>query len=160
MTPFSMEKIKTIEKLKKIVLDNKKSGKVVGFTNGCFDILHLGHVRYLKLAKSKCDILIVAVNSDNSVKKIKGEERPINKENARLEVISSLEAVNYTVIFDENTPEKLIKELTPDILFKGGDWNEDKVAGGDYVRAKGGSVMIIPFVNGYSTTEIIKKIGR
>ncbi|MFH1309400.1 MAG: D-glycero-beta-D-manno-heptose 1-phosphate adenylyltransferase [Candidatus Omnitrophota bacterium] len=153
-----MSKIKLQEELAGIVKARKADGKIFGFTNGCFDILHVGHVRYLSEAKEDCDFLIVAVNSDHSVKMIKGNSRPVNGQNARMEVLSALESVDYIVLFEEETPENIIKRITPDILFKGGDWAEENVVGGDYVKLKGGKVKVISYVEGFSTTGIIAKL--
>jgi len=155
---MGISKIKTQKELADIVKKEKSAGKVVGFTNGCFDIIHAGHVRYLGAAKNECDILIVAVNSDDSVKRLKGSDRPLNKQEARLEVLSALESLDYLTIFDEDTPESLIKKLTPDVLFKGGDWNEDKIAGAAHVKTHGGKVKIIHYLEGHSTTSLINKI--
>lgn len=143
-----------------IVIKAKLSGKIVGFTNGCFDILHVGHVRYLKDASKECDILIVGVNSDFSVKRLKGPERPVNGQNARMEVLSALECVSYVTMFEEDTPEELIKFLTPDVIFKGGDWKEEDIVGADHVKKNGGKVRVIPYVNGYSTTGTIEKMKK
>ena len=151
-------KVKSWEELVEIIDREKSSGKRIGFTNGCFDILHLGHVRYLKEARGNCDLLVVGVNSDGSVRNIKGEERPLNTEWVRMEVLSALECVDLVVMFDEDTPEELIKTITPDILFKGGDWKEKDIVGGDHVKANGGTVKVIPFLEGFSTTGIIEKI--
>jgi D-beta-D-heptose 7-phosphate kinase/D-beta-D-heptose 1-phosphate adenosyltransferase len=156
---MAMEKIKTLATLQDIVQKEKASGKCVGFTNGCFDILHLGHVQYLEEAKENCDILIIGVNSDDSVKRLgKGNGRPLNKQEVRMMVLSALECVDYLILFEEDTPEKLIESLTPSVLFKGGDWEEENVVGAEHVKSHGGSVQIIPYVKGYSTTELIKRI--
>ena len=153
-------KIQNSKKLAKIFKRLRSKGKRIVFTNGCFDILHVGHVEYLSRAKRLGDILVVGLNSDSSVKKIKGEDRPINKEKDRAKVLASLYFVDYVTIFVEPTPEKLIKELRPNILVKGGDWKIKDIVGGDFVKAKGGKVRNIPFVKGYSTTSLIKKIER
>ncbi|MFH1877349.1 MAG: D-glycero-beta-D-manno-heptose 1-phosphate adenylyltransferase [Candidatus Omnitrophota bacterium] len=152
------KKIKTQEELAEIIRMEKTSGRKVGFTNGCFDILHIGHVRYLAEAKKNCDVLAIGVNSDSSVRGLKGETRPVNSQDARLEVLAALACVDYVTVFEDSTPEKLIKKLCPDILFKGGDWQEENVVGGDFVRSRGGIVRIIPYVDGYSTTAIIHKM--
>lgn len=138
----------------------KKVNKKIVFTNGCFDILHVGHVRYLKEAKKLGDILVVGLNSDSSVNKIKGEKRPIVNEKERAEILLSLEAVDYVVIFEEETPFKLIKKINPDILVKGGDWKEEDIVGSDIVRKKGGTVKSISYIEGKSTTNIIEKITK
>ena len=157
---MAREKIKTRRELGGIIEKEKASGKTIGFTNGCFDIIHAGHVRYLGEARSECDLLIVGVNSDSSVKSIKGEDRPLNKEEARMEVLAALESVDYLTLFEEDTPLDLIKEITPDILFKGGDWNESEIAGGDHVKACGGKVRLIQYIEGHSTTGLIDKIRK
>lgn len=131
----------------------KREGKRIVFTNGCFDIIHIGHIRYLKEAKSLGDILIVGLNSDDSVKRLK-PSRPINSEDERGEVLDSLKPVDYVVIFNEDTPYELIKFLEPDILVKGGDWRLEDVIGRDIVK----ETHIISYVEGVSTTEIIRRI--
>ena len=136
----------------------KAGGEKVVFTNGCFDILHPGHTRYLFSARELGDYLIVAVNSDWSVKAIKGEERPVMPQEERAEVLAALSCVDGVVIFDEDNPLQMIKYLMPDILVKGGDWEEDEIIGADVVRKSGGKVRRIEYVYGFSTTEIIKKI--
>ena len=152
------DKIKTQDALADTACREKAAGKTVGFTNGCFDILHLGHVKYLNAAKGECDILVIGVNSDASVKRLKGEERPVNPQQARAEVLASLENVDYLTIFDEDTPETLIKKINPDVIFKGGDWEEKDIVGADHVRSYGGKVCVVPYVQGYSTTEFIDHI--
>lgn len=136
------------------------SDQKIVFTNGCFDILHIGHVRYLKKAAELGDVLVVGVNSDKSVKRLKGPERPINNENDRMELLSSLEFVDYVVMFDTDTPYELIKRIQPDVLVKGGDYKPEEVVGKDIVEARGGRLELIPFVEGKSTTAIINKIKK
>lgn len=136
----------------------QKSGKQVVFTNGCFDILHRGHVDYLKKARKLGDFLIIGVNSDSSVKKLKGESRPINNENDRAFVLDALKCVDAAVIFSENTAERLVSELKPDIYAKGGDYTIDTLPEGQIVQKNGGRVEIIPFVEGYSTTKTIERM--
>jgi len=155
---LSGTKIKSLAELKKILVGLKKKGKRVVFTNGCFDILHYGHVMYLEAAKKKGDILIVAVNSDASVKRIKGLKRPLVSELDRANIIAALESVNYVVIFSEDTPLEIIKKLKPDILIKGSDWKDKPIVGADFVRASGGKVAVIKLAKGRSTTGIIRKI--
>ena len=138
-----------------LVEEAKKSAKKVVFTNGCFDILHTGHVTYLNEAKRQGDILIVGVNSDKSVKKLKGETRPINSENDRAFVLDGLKAVDYTVIFNEDTPEELIS-----IHVKGGDYKKEDLPETKIVESYGGEVIILNFVEGKSTTNIIEKINK
>jgi len=153
-------KIKSLPELKTIVAGLKKKGKKIVFTNGCFDILHPGHSYYLKKAKKKGDILVLGLNSDSSVRELKGRGRPLVSERGRVEILSAMESVDYIVIFDENTPERLIKEISPDVLVKGGDFKKEEVKGRKFVESKGGKVVIIPFLKGYSTTNLIKKIKR
>jgi rfaE bifunctional protein nucleotidyltransferase chain/domain len=141
------------EELKAIIDKAKASNKRIVFTNGCFDIIHKGHVRYLRQAKALGDVLIVGLNSDSSVRRIK-PGRPINPEDDRAEVLSSLEMVDYVVIFDEDTPYELIRFLRPHILVKGGDWKVEDIIGSDLVE----KTVSLPYVEGVSTTEIIKKI--
>lgn len=138
---------------------NWKDQEVV-FTNGCFDILHLGHVDYLEKAASKGDKLIVALNTDASVSKLKGPTRPINTEQARARIIAALSFVDAVVLFSEDTPLSLIKQLIPDILVKGKDYNIDNIVGADIVMENGGKVETIELVDGYSTTNIINKINQ
>lgn len=141
------------ETLQKVVSEIKSSSKKVVFTNGCFDILHVGHVRYLKEAKSLGDYLIVALNSDSSVRSIK-PNRPVNDEFSRAEVLLAIQFVDFVTIFNEDTPYNLIKMLSPDILVKGGDWKTEDIVGADIVK----NVYSLPYHQGQSTTEIIKKI--
>jgi D-beta-D-heptose 7-phosphate kinase/D-beta-D-heptose 1-phosphate adenosyltransferase len=154
------EKIKSLNALKNIILRLKKQGKKIVFTNGCFDLLHYGHVKYLEDAKNKGDILIVALNSDSSVRKIKGNKRPILSQNDRLGIIAGLESVDYVVLFNAETPLKTIEELKPDILVKGADWDRDNIVGSDSVKRSGGKVCTIKFMKGRSTTGLIKKIAK
>lgn len=133
-------------------------GKRIVFTNGCFDILHIGHIRYLQEAAKLGDILVVGINSDHSVRRLKGEKRPINSELERAEMICALEFVDYVVIFEEDTPLELIKKIKPNILVKGGDYSDTYVIGTNEVKANGGKLVVLPFVEGKSTTNIIKKI--
>ncbi len=138
----------------------KAKGKAIVFTNGCFDILHLGHIKYLTKARSFGDFLIVGVNSDKSVKAIKGDNRPINDQTSRLEVLAGLETVDFVTIFNEPTPEKLILSLRPDVLVKGADWKAKDIVGSRFVKAYGGRVVRISYLKGYSTTNLIKKIAK
>lgn len=153
-----MEKIVDSDSLKDRLNDLRGSGSRIVFTNGCFDILHAGHVRYLSEARSYGDILVVGLNSDKSVKLIKGEKRPIIPELQRAEVLAGLCCVDYVTLFHESDPLKLIEKLKPDILVKGADWAEDQIVGADIVNANGGKVIRIRMVSGVSTSEIIRKI--
>ena len=153
-----MNKILDRNTLKKTLEALRKEGKKIAFTNGCFDILHVGHVRYLREAKKAGDILVLALNSDSSVRAIKGEERPLVSEEERAEILAALEFIDFVTIFPELTPLELINYLKPDILIKGGDWPEEKVVGREEVKKWGGSVAIIPEEEGKSTTNIVEKI--
>tara|TARA_B100000212_G_scaffold309520_1_gene259958 strand:+ start:426 stop:893 length:468 start_codon:yes stop_codon:yes gene_type:complete len=151
--------------MSKIVLLNeflsirkKIKNKKIVFTNGCFDILHSGHVKYLEQAKGLGDILIIGINSDDSVRKLKGDSRPINTLNDRAYVLSGLTIVDYIIAFDELTPLKLISQVLPDILVKGGDYKIDEIVGNDFVEKNGGIVKTVPYLDGASTTDIINKI--
>lgn len=137
-----------------------RSGKKVVFTNGCFDILHAGHIHYLKQARSLGDFLVLALNSDESVRKLKGEERPLQNEDDRAEILSALECVAFVTIFGEPTPLEIIKVIKPDLLVKGGDWPVDKIVGHDFVATYGGKTQSLAFVQGRSTTAIVEKIKR
>lgn len=136
----------------------RSENKKIVFTNGCFDILHRGHVTYLNQAKSLGDVLIVGVNSDRSVRGLKGEGRPVNNENDRAFILDNLKSVDFVMIFDEDTPYNIIKEIVPEFLVKGGDWKEEDIVGWDIVKKSGGSVMSLNFINDYSTTGIINKM--
>ncbi|MCP2519909.1 D-glycero-beta-D-manno-heptose 1-phosphate adenylyltransferase [Candidatus Aminicenantes bacterium AC-335-A11] len=153
-----MVKIKKLDELINLRKRWKQEGKKVVFTNGCFDILHLGHIKLFKFAKGLGDILIVGVNSDSSIKKIKGSKRPIFPLNERLEVLEAIEYIDYLTVFEEETPLKLITSLLPDILVKGGDWKPEQVVGGKEVEEAGGKVVIFPYVRGHSSSNIIEKI--
>ena len=153
-----MDKILDRQILKEKLDALRKDGKKIAFTNGCFDILHVGHVRYLREAKKTADVLVLALNSDSSVRSIKGEKRPLVREEERAEILASLEFVDFVTIFEELTPQELIVYLKPDVLIKGGDWPEDKVVGRDDVKKWGGRVVLIPEVKGKSTTNIVEKI--
>ncbi|GBE05227.1 MAG TPA: D-glycero-beta-D-manno-heptose 1-phosphate adenylyltransferase [Nitrospirae bacterium] len=148
-------KILNRDALKDTVRELKERDKKIVFTNGCFDILHIGHVRYLEEARGMGDVLIIGLNSDNSVSGIK-PERPVTPEAQRAEILSALNAVDYITVFDEETPYELIKEIGPDILVKGADWKEEDIVGRDIAK----EVRTIPFVQGISTSEIIKKIQK
>jgi len=137
-----------------------KQGKRIIFTNGCFDILHLGHILYLEKAKAMGDVLIVGVNSDASVKRLKGNERPIIPENERALVLAALEMVNYVCIFEQDTPYELIDLIKPNVLVKGGDWPIEKIVGADIVQKAGGKVYSLNFIAGLSSTNIIERIKQ
>lgn len=153
-------KLRTLAELKPIVGEAKREEKKVVFTNGCFDLLHRGHLHLLREAKKLGDLLIVALNSDASVKKIKAPNRPILPEQERAELISALEMVDYVTLFDETDPYRLIEALKPNVLVKGGDWGKDKIVGSDVVEKAGGKVAVIPYLRGHSTTEIIERMRK
>ncbi len=153
-----MNKILDRQTLKRVLDGLRAQGKRIAFTNGCFDILHVGHVRYLREAKKTADVLVLGLNSDRSVRSIKGERRPIVPEGERADVMAALEMVDYVTLFDEDTPGELIALLEPDVLIKGGDWSAETVVGGDKVEARGGRVVIVPLTEGASTTNVIGKI--
>jgi len=144
--------------LLKILEERRRKNEVIVFTNGCFDLLHVGHMEYLKFARQQGDLLVVALNSDRSVRELKGAGRPILKETDRARLLAALEYVDYVVMFDETTPEKLIKETKPSVLVKGEDWREKGVVGREVVESYGGRVVLAPFVEGVSTTEIVSRI--
>lgn len=140
--------------------DVKLHNQKIVFTNGCFDVLHYGHVRYLLDAKSLGDLLVVGLNSDDSVRRLKGESRPINGEKERAFVLAALEFVDYIVVFEEDTPKKLIETVKPDVLVKGGDYQIENIVGADFVIQNGGTVTTIPFVEGFSSTRIIEQLNH
>jgi rfaE bifunctional protein nucleotidyltransferase chain/domain len=152
-------KITGRDELSRKVCRMKEHGLKIVFTNGCFDIIHAGHVQYLEQARKLGDCLVVGLNSDDSVRKLKGSTRPINNQQARAEVLAALYAVDYVCIFEEDTPYDLIRTLMPDILVKGGDWDINSIVGADIVTAAGGKVYSLPFREGYSSTSIIEKAG-
>lgn len=158
---FSLEvknKIVSNEDLSSRLLIERLHGRKIVFTNGCFDLLHLGHVDYLAKARDLADVLVVGVNTDNSVRNLKGNDRPIQDEKSRCLILASLVFVDYVVLFDEPTPYNLIKLVQPDVLVKGSDYKKEDIVGYDIVSSKGGKVETIDFIEGYSTTRIINKI--
>jgi len=152
------EKVKEKENLRKILKELEAKGKRVVFTNGCFDLLHIGHLRYLEKAKALGDTLVVGVNGDSSVRRLKGPERPILPLVERMEILSGLECVDYVISFNEETPLELISFLKPHVLVKGGDWTKETTVGKEVVEGLGGEVVILPFVEGNSTTNIIETV--
>ena len=139
----------------------RRQGKRIVFTNGCFDLLHPGHVRYLRAARRLGDVLVVGLNSDRSVRRLdKGAGRPVVPEHDRAEVLAALEMVDFVVVFDQDTPLELIHCARPDMLVKGGDWTPDRIVGADFVRATGGRVKALPYFEGYSTTALIRRRQR
>jgi len=153
-------KIKKLNTLKKIVAQLKRKGKKIVFTNGCFDILHYGHAKYLEDCKKNGDILIVGINNDASVRRIKGDKRPVVNEKDRISLIAALESVDYALLFGEDTPIKVIKSLEPDVLIKGADWKKGCIVGEDLVLGLGGKVKRIRLIKGRSTTKLINKIAK
>ncbi len=152
------KKFKEPSDLMKIRSQLKKNGKKAVFTNGCFDLLHSGHIHLFREAKKKGDVLIVAVNDDASIKKIKGTSRPIFPLKERIEILGAIEEIDYLTSFSEKTPQKIITKLLPDVLVKGGDWKPENVVGKKEVEEAGGEVVIIPYLEGSSSSEIIKRI--
>ena len=153
-------KVKSPKELKGIISKLKRQGKVIAFTNGCFDILHYGHIDYLESAKRFADILVVAVNSDGSVKRLKGSDRPITRLRDRIKIVAALESVDFVTSFTQDTPLQIIKLLKPDILIKGADWSRKTIVGKDLVEAYGGCAITLPYIKGCSSSKIIKKIGK
>lgn len=158
LSKMHYDKIKTLPELKGILKKLKARNKIIVFTNGCFDILHAGHVSYLEKAKSMGDILIVGLNSDASVKKLKGRSRPMVTQKNRARVLSALVSVDFVVIFSSPTPLNLIKAIKPGVLVKGGDWKVKDIAGADFVKSCGGKVKSLPYIRGFSTKSLIRKI--
>jgi D-beta-D-heptose 7-phosphate kinase/D-beta-D-heptose 1-phosphate adenosyltransferase len=141
-------------------LTNNRQGQRVVFTNGCFDVLHVGHTRYLSEAKSLGHLLVVGLNSDSSIRSLKGPDRPINPESERKEMLLALRSVDFVLLFDEDTPYELIRLVEPDLLVKGGDWLPEQIVGSDLVLARGGVVKSLSYHSGRSTTELAKKISK
>ncbi|MEO6025631.1 MAG: D-glycero-beta-D-manno-heptose 1-phosphate adenylyltransferase [Candidatus Binatia bacterium] len=142
------------------VADARRDGKRIVFTNGCFDLMHVGHVRYLAAARDTGDMLVVAINDDASVRRLKGPERPLVPEDARAEVLAALAAVDLVTTFGEDTPAEVITALLPDVLVKGADWAPEQVVGREVVEAHGGRVSLIPVVEGFSTTALVERLRR
>ncbi len=153
-----MDKIVNIQDLMKILSGLKSQNKTIVTTNGCFDILHAGHVRYLKQAKNLGDVLVVCLNSDDSIRRLKGPLRPLNPEPDRAEVLAGLYFVDYVAVFEEDTPAGILEQIKPDIHVKGGDYTEDTLPEAGIIKAHGGIVKFIPLLEGRSTTNIIKKM--
>ena len=154
----SEQKIKSFEEIVRLRGKLRQSGKRVVFTNGCFDILHVGHIKLLHAAAAYGDRLIIGLNSDSSVKRLKGESRPVVPENERAALLASIRGVDLVVLFDEETPLELIRRLVPDVLVKGGDYRPETVVGRDVVEQAGGEVVIVPLLDGVSTTKMIDRI--
>lgn len=154
------QKIKRADELAKAVASLKRKGKKIVFTNGCFDIIHYGHVKYLEKARGAGDVLVVGINSDKSVRRLKGKGRPVVSEKYRASLVAALESVDFVTIFGEDTPARLIRGVKPDVLVKGADWKPEQIVGADFVLASGGKVLAIPFEKGFSTTTLIKNIAK
>ena len=155
-----IEKILSLDELLGLRKRLRADGKILVFTNGVFDLLHVGHVRYLAAARALGDTLLVAVNSDNAVKKLKGVDRPIVNEAERAEILAALKQVDYVTVFDDVSPRGLIAELLPDVLVKGGDYGLDEIHGREEVEAAGGCVVSLPFVEGLSTSKMIERMKK
>jgi D-beta-D-heptose 7-phosphate kinase/D-beta-D-heptose 1-phosphate adenosyltransferase len=155
---LAQEKVIPIEELTALVEELKGYGQKMVFTNGCFDLLHVGHVRYLQKARSMGDFLVVAINSDSSVYRLKGPGRPVQTEGERAEILGALDCVDFVTFFDDETPQQIVDQLVPHVLAKGGDWPLDQIVGRETVEAGGGFVVSIPFEEGYSTTDILKQV--
>jgi len=153
-------KIINRDRVSQIIDDLRRKGKKIVFTNGCFDLLHIGHIRYLQQAREEGDLLVLGLNSDRSVRDLKGETRPLLPQEERAEMMAALSMVDYIVIFDERTPLDLIKEIRPDILVKGGDWRKEDIVGGKEVIAGGGKVVVVPEIPGRSTSNLVNEIIR
>jgi rfaE bifunctional protein nucleotidyltransferase chain/domain len=153
-------KIKSRRQIRELSRQARREGRRVVFTNGCFDLLHAGHVRYLEAARAEGDLLIVGLNSDSSVRRLKGPGRPLNPAADRAEVLAGLQAVDAVVIFGKDTPAELIAELKPEVLVKGADWAEGEIVGADTVQRRGGKVVRIPLLEGRSTSRMIQAIRR
>jgi rfaE bifunctional protein nucleotidyltransferase chain/domain len=152
-----VNKTYSLKELKKKIMLLKKDGLCIGLANGCFDLLHMGHLKLLDESKQTCDFLIIALNSDKSVKLLKGDSRPIDNQNIRIKKLLNTDFVDAIILFDENTPLKIIQELLPDILIKGSDYEKKAIVGADTVIKNGGSIKIIKLLSGYSTTKIINQ---
>jgi D-beta-D-heptose 7-phosphate kinase/D-beta-D-heptose 1-phosphate adenosyltransferase len=155
-----MNKVLTRRTLARHLRGSRRQGKRIVFTNGCFDLIHPGHVRYLRAAKRLGDVLVVGLNSDASVRRLKGPSRPLVPQRERCEVMAALEMVDYVTVFGEDTPYNLIQQVRPDVLVKGGDWRPNQIVGVDIVRAHGGVVRSLRFAPGYSTTRLVETIRR
>ena len=158
MLEIIKNKIITIDRIPGILTNSFREKHKIVFTNGCFDIIHRGHIHYLSLASQKGDILIIGLNSDDSVRKLKGAKRPVKDQQTRAIILASMQFVHYVIMFEEDTPLNLIKAVRPDILIKGGDYRIEDIVGYNEVKLYGGIVETIPFLEGYSSTDIINKL--
>jgi D-beta-D-heptose 7-phosphate kinase/D-beta-D-heptose 1-phosphate adenosyltransferase len=152
------DKVHPVSSLIKQLAEHRRQNAIIVFTNGCFDVVHRGHIEFLKFCKLQGDIVVVGLNSDSSVKKIKGSDRPINNQYDRTAVLAALETVNYVTVFDEPDPLNLIKKIKPDVLVKGQDWAEKGVIGAEFIESYGGKVVLAPLVEGKSSTATIEKL--
>jgi len=150
--------MKVLDELEEILRKHRENNERIVFTNGCFDILHIGHIEYLKFSRQQGDVLVIGLNTDRSVREQKGDKRPFVSEDERARLISALEDVGYVILFDELTPEELIRRIKPDVLIKGEDWKEKGVVGREFVESYGGKVILAPFVKDASTTDIVTRI--
>ncbi len=155
---MTISKIKTLDRLHEALESHREQGKKIVFTNGCFDLLHVGHVRLLQQARSLGDLLVLALNSDGSVRKLKGPSRPVQTQDDRAEILAALACVDYVTFFEEDTPLAVIQRLVPDILVKGGDWAVENIVGRDVVEGAGGRVVTIAYLEGASTTMLINRV--
>ena len=151
-------KLRSVPDLRALISSYRREGKTVVFANGCFDLIHVGHIRFLESARSQGDILVVAINSDRSVREIKGDSRPVVPEAERAEVVAALACVDHVFIFDDPTPKQVIDAIVPDVLVKGADWGISDIVGRDTVEKAGGVVLNVPLVEGTSTTDIIRRV--
>lgn len=158
-TPMS-RKIRSLEELSRALAPERRGQAKVVFTNGCFDLLHVGHIRYLQQARKMGDLLVVGINTDASVRRLKGPSRPVQPERDRAEILAGLECVDYVVLFGQDTPLSVIEALEPDVLVKGADWTVDRIVGREVVERAGGRVATIPYVEGMSTSALIERICR
>ncbi len=159
MRELMLNKLKSGKEAEQYLNRERFAGKKIVFTNGCFDVLHIGHIRLLLAAADLGDTLIVGLNSDDSVKRLKGESRPIHNQNIRAEQLASLVPVDAVIVFEEDTPENLIQLVRPDVLVKGGDYNESNIVGAPFVKSYGGEVVVFETVEGFSSSRIIKSLG-
>ena len=157
---MTVSKIKTWDGLEKALAKHREKGERIVFTNGCFDLLHVGHIRLLQQARTQGDLLVLALNSDRSVRKLKGPSRPVQPQDDRAEILAALACVDYVTLFDEDTPLAVIERLVPDVLVKGGDWAVEDIVGREVVEGAGGKVVTITYLEGASTTSLINKVQQ
>lgn len=160
LQPATSNTVTSLAALQRLLATARRRGKTIAFTNGCFDLIHAGHVQYLERIKRLADVLVVGLNSDASVRRLKGAGRPLMPARDRARLLAGLRAVDYVVVFAEDTPQRLIRALRPDVLAKGADWSASKIVGADDVRRAGGRVVRVPFLAGRSTTRLIQRIVK